>query len=210
MSAAALEQPCEQPCEEVVEQPSDELTLLEAADLISDRLAGYRVEILGSQILVTPPADGPHGRSLTRCMRPLVAAGLDDEETNVIQAIGVWLPDGPSDYAIPDLALVDSDFEDHPAEFNCYDPSVFRLVLEITSSNRQTDVMTKPAAYATAGIPVYVIVDRTKRRVMVLTEPKDGEYRVHTVHRPGEQFELPESIGALVTMDVDSMLGPVK
>ena len=41
-------------------------------------------------------------------------------------------------------------------------------------------------------------------------EPKDGEYRVHTVHRPGEQFDLPESIGALVTMDVDSMLGPVK
>ncbi|MDH6130883.1 Uma2 family endonuclease [Kitasatospora sp. MAA4] len=198
MSAAAIEQPCEQ------------LTLLEAADLISSRLAGYRVEILGSQILVTPPADGPHGRSLTRIMKPFMAAGLDEGDTELIQAIGVWLPDGPSDYVIPDLALVDADFEDHPAELNCYDPVVFRLVVEVTSANYQTDLKTKPAAYASAGIPVYVIVDRRNRRVMVLTDPKDGEYRVHAVHHPGQRFTLPESIGAAVEIDVDSVLGPVK
>lgn len=43
MSAAAVEQPFEQP------------TLLEAAELISSKLVGHRVEIIGSQIIVTPP-----------------------------------------------------------------------------------------------------------------------------------------------------------
>jgi len=36
---------------------------------------------------------------------------LGDEETEVLQGIGLWLPSGPEDYAIPDLALVDSDFD---------------------------------------------------------------------------------------------------
>ncbi|WP_035804763.1 Uma2 family endonuclease [Kitasatospora mediocidica] len=193
-----------------IEQPTEQLSLLEAADLISSRLAGYRVEIIGSQITVTPPADGPHGRSLTRIMKPFMAAGLDEGETELIQAIGVWLPDGPSDYAIPDLALVDADFEDHPGKLNCYDPAVFRLVVEVTSSNHQTDLKTKPAVYASAGIPVYLIVDRRNRRVMVLTDPEDGEYRVHAVHHPGKRFTLPESIGAVVEIDVDSVLGPAK
>ncbi|MFH9351060.1 hypothetical protein [Kitasatospora sp. NPDC017646] len=38
-----------------------------------------------------------------------------------------------------------------------------------------------------------------------MTEPKDGEYREKVVHRPGESFTLPESIGAVVTMSVDDL-----
>ncbi len=105
---------------------------------------------------------------------------------------------------------MDSDFADHKISFNCYDPSVFRLVLEVTSSNLGDDVRKKPLAYAGAGIPVYVIVDRTKRLLRVLTDPHDGEYRIHTIHRPGESFTLPASIGAEVTLEVDAVLGPEK
>ncbi|GAA2235530.1 MULTISPECIES: Uma2 family endonuclease [Kitasatospora] len=198
MSAAAVEEPIEQP------------SLLEVADKISDQLVGHRVEIIGSEITVTPPADGPHGDTLTDIMIPFLAAGLHGERTRVIQAIGIWLPDGPSDFAIPDLAVVDSDYGDHKVEFNCYDPAVFRLVLEVTSSNLSSDLKRKPAAYAQAGVPVYVIADRKNRRVMVLTDPHDGEYRVHAVHHPGQSFELPESVGAKVTLSVDSVLGPEK
>ncbi|MBP0453337.1 Uma2 family endonuclease [Kitasatospora sp. RG8] len=198
MSAAAVEEPMEQP------------TLLEAAELISNQLPGYRVEIIGSQITVTPPPNMRHGRSLTRLMRALFEAGLDDGETEVFQNIGIWLPDGPSDYAVPDLAVLDADSDDHLIEYNCYDPAVFRLVLEVTSSNHSDDLKKKPAAYASAGVPVYVIVDRTNQRVMVLTEPQDGEYRLHAVHHPGQSFTLPESIGASVTLAVDDVLAAKK
>lgn len=198
MSAAAVEEPFEQP------------TLLEMAEQIADRFAGYRVEIIGGQITVAPPADGLHGASLTDIMIPFIAAGLHGEDSRVIQAIGLWLPDGPSDYAIPDLAVVDADFGDHLVEYNCYDPSIFRLVLEVTSSNHIHDLKVKPAGYASAGVPVYVIVDRKNRKVMVLTDPRDGEYRVHAVHHPGQSLTLPESVGAPVTLAVDSVLGPEK
>ncbi|MEU9130014.1 Uma2 family endonuclease [Kitasatospora sp. NPDC048540] len=198
MSAAAVEHPYEQP------------TLLEAADLISSRLTGHRVEIIGGQIAVTPPADASHSRALTRIMATLIAAGMNGDGSEVHQAVGVWLPDGPSDYAVPDLSITDADIDDHPVEYNCYDPAAFRLVLEVTSSNLGDDLKKKPSAYASAGIPVYVIVDRQNRRVMVLTEPSDGEYRVNAVHRPGQSFVLPASIGAEVKLDVDAVLGPEK
>ncbi|MFD0277306.1 Uma2 family endonuclease [Kitasatospora sp. NPDC127111] len=198
MSAAAVEEPMEQP------------TLLEAAELISNQLPGHRVEIIGSQITVTPPPNVRHGRSLTKLMRVLFEAGLDDDETEVIQNVGIWLPEGPSDYAIPDLAVLDANSDDHLIEYNCYDPAVFRLVVEVTSSNHSDDLKKKPAAYASAGVPVYVIVDRTNERVMVLTEPQDGEYRVHAVHHPGQTFTLPDSIGASVTLKVDDVLATKK
>ncbi|MFG2823245.1 Uma2 family endonuclease [Kitasatospora sp. NPDC048365] len=198
MSAAAVEQPAEQP------------TLLEAADMISSQLVGHRVEIIGSEITVTPPASGSHADVLTEIMLSLAAAGLHGEHSRVLQAVGLWFPEGPFDYAIPDLAVVDADFRDHLVEYNCLDPAVFRMVLEVTSSNLGDDLKKKPAAYASAGVPVYVIVDRKNRRVLVLTEPRDGEYRVQAPYRPGQSFELPESVGARVVLSVDSVLGPEK
>ncbi|SFL90508.1 Uma2 family endonuclease [Streptomyces pini] len=194
MSAAAVEYPCD-----------DAPNLLEEAEELSRKLPGYRVEIIGGEITVTPPADGHHGLSLTDLTFALAA--LHGRESKVIQAMGVWLPDGPFDYAVPDLAVVDADFVDHLVEHNCYDPAVFRMVLEVTSSNYGNDLKKKVTAYAIAGIPVYVIADRRNRRVHVLTEPEYGEYRVHAVHPPGESFTLPESVGAPVTLEVDRVLG---
>ncbi|GAA1149155.1 Uma2 family endonuclease [Kitasatospora gansuensis] len=196
MSAAAVEQ----------HHP----TLLEVADRMSDQLIGHRVEIIGGQITVTPPANRPHSRVLARMNDAMVAAGLQSDQTEVLQAVGVWLPEGPSDYAIPDLAVLDvgpGDDEDDYVAFGCYDPAIFRMVLEVTSSNLSDDLKKKPAAYAGAGIPVYVIVDRKNEKVMVLTDPSDGEYRVHAVHHRGQSFTLPESIGAAVTLSVDGVLG---
>ncbi|PJE94520.1 hypothetical protein CUT44_30395 [Streptomyces carminius] len=194
MSAAAVEHPCD-----------DAPNLLEEAEKLSRKLPGYRVEIIGGEITVTPPADGHHGVSLTDLT--LALAGLHGEETKVVQAMGVWLPDGPFDYAVPDLAVVDADFAERLVQYNCYDPAVFRLVLEVTSANYGNDLKKKVLAYAIAGIPVYVIADRRNRRVHVLTEPEYGEYRVHAVHPPGESFTLPESVGGAVTLEVDRVLG---
>ncbi|MGP4004158.1 Uma2 family endonuclease [Streptomyces sp. 8N706] len=184
-----------------------EPTLLEEAEEVSRRIPGYRVEIIGGEITVTPLADGHHCVSLTDIMIPLIAAGLHGDACRVVQALGIWLPDGPFDFAAPDLAVVDADFADHLVEHHCYDPAIFRMVLEVTSSNYGNDLKKKVLAYAIAGIPVYVIADRRNCRVRVLTDPEFGEYRVHAVHPPGESFSLPASVGAAVTLDVDTVLG---
>ncbi|AVZ75060.1 hypothetical protein SLUN_25610 [Streptomyces lunaelactis] len=201
MSAAAVEH--HMPCDD--DEPP---TLLESANELMERLPGYRVEIIGGNIIVAPPADGPHARALTKLMRPFITAGLDDGETEVLQAIGLWLPTGPEDYAIPDLVVVDADFDEHLIENNSYDPACFRLVLEVTSSNYNNDLKNKVAAYAEAAIPVYVIVDRKNDRVHLLTDPVPGEatYENHTLHARGHQATLPDSIGAKVTLDVTALL----
>ncbi|MFD4792156.1 Uma2 family endonuclease [Streptomyces anulatus] len=196
MSAAAVEHPCD-------DEPE---TLLETANRLTEQLPGHRVEIIGGVITVAPPADGPHARALTKLMRPFISAGLDDGESEVLQGIGLWLPGGPQDFAIPDLAIVDADFDEHPRENNSYDPACFRLVLEVTSGNYQNDLRNKVIAYAQARIPVYVIVDRKHGRVHVLTEPLPGGYDRHEVYAPGQQAPLPASIGAEVSLDVDEIV----
>ncbi|MFF9895611.1 Uma2 family endonuclease [Streptomyces longispororuber] len=189
-----------------VEQPHDDRSLTAEANRLRDRNPGYRVEIIGGQLVVTPSADFAHARVLSRLKTPFAAAGLAGGETEVLEAVGVWLPTGTEDYAIPDLVVVDADAEEHHIENNCYDPLVFRLVLEVTSSNYQTDLRTKVAAYADAKIPVYVIVDRKHQRLHVLTDPEAGGYANHQVHAPGQAVTLPDSIGAKVSLDVAAIL----
>ncbi|MGW3335668.1 Uma2 family endonuclease [Streptomyces rubiginosohelvolus] len=116
--------------------------LIEAANRLMERLPGYRVEIIDGMLTVAPLRDGPHADALTTVMLPLLSAGLSDghTEVEVLQGIGLRLPSGPEDYAIPDLAIVDADFDEHLTENNCYDPACFRLVLEVTSENHRTDL----------------------------------------------------------------------
>ncbi|MFQ6849686.1 Uma2 family endonuclease [Streptomyces sp. 35M1] len=182
--------------------------LIEAANRLMDRLPGYRVEIIEGMLTVAPLRDGPHADALTTVMLPLLSAGLSDGDTEVevLQGIGLWLPSGPEDYVIPDLSIVEADFDDHLIENNCYDPACFRLVLEVTSENHRADLRHKVTAYAQAKIPVYVIVDRKHGRVHVLTEPLPAGYDRHEVYAPGQQAPLPASIGAEVSLDVDEIV----
>ncbi|MER6997571.1 Uma2 family endonuclease [Streptomyces sp. NPDC000410] len=196
MSAAAAEHPCD----------GEPRTLLEEADRLMEQLPGYRVEIIGGVLTVTPPPDPDHADVLTDVMIPFLAAGLHGTETRVHQGIGLWLPDGPEDYAIPDLAVVDADFREHLIEFKCCDPAIFRLVLEVTSSNYKNDLRNKVIAYARAKVPVYVIVDRKHTRVHILTNPIADEYDNHEIYAPGQQITLPDSIGAEVKLDVTELL----
>ncbi|MEU1791324.1 Uma2 family endonuclease [Streptomyces sparsogenes] len=171
-----------------------------------DRLPGWRVEIIGGVLTVTPIPDASHAVTLTDLMRRFLAAGLHEQATEVAWGVGVWLPTGPEDFAIPDLVVVDADIDEHLIENSCYDPVAFRLVLEVTSSNYNNDLRNKVAAYAEAKIPVYLIVNRKHGRVHVLTDPVAGGYDTHRVHAPGEQITLPDSIGAEVTLDVAELL----
>ncbi|GAB2985290.1 Uma2 family endonuclease [Streptomyces pseudoechinosporeus] len=189
-----------------VERPHEHRPLTAEANRLMDRNPGYRVEIIGGQILVSPPPDGPHAVALTDLMLPFLTAGLHGTESRVVQGIGLWLPTGTEDYAIPDLSLVDADFQDHYVENNCYDPVCFRLVLEVTSSNYRTDLRDKVKAYASAKVPVYVIVDRKHQRLHVLTEPAGDEYENHRPHSPGEVVTLPEEVGAEVILNVEQIL----
>ncbi|MER7841020.1 Uma2 family endonuclease [Streptomyces sp. NPDC096040] len=182
------------------------MTLTAVADEIMERLPGWRAEVIHGQLLISPLRDASHACALTDLLVRFAAVGLHGTDTDVLQNVGLRLPTGADDYAIPDLVIVDADIDDHLVENNCCAPACFRLVLEVTSSYRTTDLHIKASAYAAATIPVYVTVDREQRRLHVLTAPVGGVYTDHRVHATDEIVTLPDSIGAKVTLDVDQIL----
>ncbi|MFI6344486.1 Uma2 family endonuclease [Streptomyces sp. NPDC050560] len=179
----------------------------DVADQISRAMPGHRVEILQGRLTVAPPADGEHAVALSWLMRQFDRAGAWEAGLRFVQGIGVSLPTGPQDYAIPDLSVVDKDFREAGTYANCYAPRAFRLVVEVTSpSNRSDDLGIKAEAYARAGIPVYVVVDRRQDEVLVHTDPRRAKYRSVERYKRGMDVPVPESVGIELSLSADQML----
>ncbi|MEV0192044.1 Uma2 family endonuclease [Kitasatospora purpeofusca] len=116
------------------------------------------------------------------------------------------MPSSPFDCAMPDVPVVGPEADDRVPGFNCYDPAHFRPVVEVGASAPGDELTRKPAAYAAAGVPVRVVVDRAGEQVVVLTEPRGSVYRVREVRGRGEEFTPPPSIGASVTFAVADLV----
>ncbi|MEU9789494.1 Uma2 family endonuclease [Streptomyces sparsogenes] len=93
------------------------------------------------------------------------------------------------------------------------DPAGVLMTVEVTSYDYDTDRrdrVEKPAAYAAADIPVYLLVDRDACALMVHTNPdaKLGRYR--DVHEAlfGEQVVIPDPVG--ITLDTDILKAYVR
>ncbi|MER6315458.1 Uma2 family endonuclease [Streptomyces sp. NPDC001581] len=164
------------------------------------------MEILQGRLTVTPPADGPHAESLTWLIEELFTAGARQAGLKYLQGIGLWLPSGPTDFAIPDLSLVESDYRDAHVEKNCFAPHIFRMVVEVTSSNWSDDLGTKVDCYAQAGIPIYLVADRRHDEALLHTDPRSGEYRSCKAFKRGTSVPLPESLGITLELPVDRLL----
>ena len=80
------------------------------------------------------------------------------------------------------------------------------MAVEITSNDSDTnqrDRVEKPDGYAAAGIPVYLLIDRDDRSVVVYNQPEDGRYR-HAEKLPfGATVELPDPVG--ITLDTEPL-----
>ena len=80
------------------------------------------------------------------------------------------------------------------------------MAVGITSHDRDTDKrdrVEKPVGYATAGIPLYLLIDRDNRRVTVFSEPKDGRYQQAPSYPWGTPVDLPEPLG--FTLDTQEL-----
>ncbi len=183
-----------------------EMTIAEAADRVSSWLPGHRVEILRGSLIVTPPPDGPHQGTVFEIGYEIRRAGAKEAGLKVRPGIGLWLPTGPADYAIPDLAIVEAGYENALVEKNCYAPHVFRMVLEVTSSNWTDDTANKVEIYAETGIPVYLVADRKHDEVLLYRNPADGKYPDPARYKRGQTVTVPESVGVTLDLSVDTLL----
>ncbi|MFE0130569.1 Uma2 family endonuclease [Streptomyces sp. NPDC059037] len=183
-----------------------ESSLADAADRLWEELPGHRVEILNGSIVVTPPPDGPHQETCYDVAFEFKEAGAREAGLRAVPGIGLWLPTGRDDYAIPDVSVVTYDYKDALVEKNCYAPHVFRLVLEVTSSNWSNDTVIKLKTYAEAGVPVYVIVDREHDQILVHTDPEGGHYGAVTPYKRGTTVLMPPIVGVGLELSADRLL----
>lgn len=159
---------------------------------------GWRAEIVGEQITVTPPPDQPHNLIAHRLHRALLRAVT--VEIAIFQTLGLSIP-LLGKLFIPDLVVI-PEAEVAKGESQPVLAEQALLVAEITSkSNADTDRKAKLWAYAHAPVPLYLLVDRFDEAgpaVTVYSEPTSGYYqRIQRVPF-GESLQIPEPVELLL------------
>ncbi|HLN05050.1 MAG TPA: Uma2 family endonuclease [Acidimicrobiales bacterium] len=116
---------------------------------------GYRREIIGGSLIVTPAPTGGHQR-VTGKLYALLQTAETDEVMAMVAPYDWWLPDGGS--VQPDVMVIRRDDFDPAGPLPA--SAVPLLVVEVLSpSNPTQDRMLKRDLYERLGVPAYWIVD---------------------------------------------------
>jgi Uma2 family endonuclease len=182
MAIAATERP---DSSESLAEDRDEVL---SAFLELDVPEGYRAELIEGEILVTPPPDGSHEDYMGKIAWQIARRSASDMYSvatkGLVTPLGHFIPDG----AVGPLGL-----------FNGLDPWArpdgVLMVVEVTSSRPEKDRDAKRRGYAAAGIPFYLLVDRSQGTVTLFADPRKPEEQDYlTVTRVpfGKPLDLPE------------------
>ncbi|KOU00873.1 restriction endonuclease [Streptomyces sp. NRRL F-2295] len=156
---------------------------------------GWRAEIDERQIVLVPPPHAHHNGIAAKNQRRLYATLPEDLE--IYQTLGIHIAPLGKLY-VPDLVVMPAELiaAAAPETSDPMDASEALLVVEITSrGNAREDRTKKYRAYARAGVPMYLLIDRFDTRgpmATLFTEPNgDGTYK-HTDAVPfGKSLTLP-------------------
>ena len=156
---------------------------------------GWRAEMDEGRIVLLPPPHAHHNGIASKVQRRLYA-NLP-EEMGIYQTLGVHVAPLDALY-VPDLVVMPSELiaAADPDTSDPMDASEALLVVEITSKgNAREDRTKKYRAYARAGVPMYLLVDRFDMRGPMATlfmEPnEDGTYKRSDAVPFGKQLTLP-------------------
>ncbi|MFD7448950.1 Uma2 family endonuclease [Kitasatospora sp. NPDC059827] len=147
---------------------------------------GFKIELFGTyeEIIVTAPQDGACVDAIARFARTVAREAA--EELYVSTHRGLITPTGrfvPAATVAPVGHFQSQDPWSLPTGITC--------VLEITSTNPRKEREPKRLGYAAAGIPCYLLVDRTDGTVTLFTEPDGGDYITRTKVEFGKSIDLP-------------------
>ncbi|MFI0739312.1 Uma2 family endonuclease [Streptomyces sp. NPDC021100] len=152
-----------------------------------------RLEFINGRIEVKPVPDGDH-REIVMWLQDVCRDRRAD--VRLYGEASLKVENCRKGRAIADAALTPRKYFAGHGDWS--DPKGVLMVVEVTSDDADTnrrDRMEKPAGYASAGIPVYLLVDRERRMVTVYSDPEDGTY-LSSVSRPyGTPVALPDPVG---------------
>ncbi|MEU6898131.1 Uma2 family endonuclease [Streptomyces virginiae] len=151
---------------------------------------GCKVEIIEGIVTVAPPPVNDHNLIADLVQQRLYS--VIPEGWGVFQTLNAAVPSRSGLY-IPDLVVVPRQAVPRGESFTPAD--VAELVVEITSrSNAVHDRVAKLNGYATAGIPLYLLIDphaTGSPTIHLYGEPSDGAYRVLWAGKFGEAVPIP-------------------
>lgn len=160
--------------------PARAFTYHDLADLPAD---GYKREIIGGALIVTPAPNWRHQRVSANLTHLLLQA--ETPKTMVLASPLDWFHDDGG-VVQPDLVVLRrSQIE---GQRRLEQPTTPLLVVEILSpSNRAYDLTLKRDLYQRLGVPAYWIVDPVGPSVVVL-RLDDGRYRTEAEVGAGEEL----------------------
>ncbi|MGP3976905.1 Uma2 family endonuclease [Streptomyces sp. 8N114] len=173
---------------ETPEEPDGSFDALFRTLMTMDVPEGYRAEIIGGNIVMSPWSKGYY----LRAMRSLRAQLEPHVPTGTIVDSSPYLftfPDQERAFG-PDVFVASEAAFD--TEERYIDGEALVLVAELTSaSTRNVDWSDKLAVYAKAGVGVYLLLDMEKQTVSVFSDPAPEGYRTRKTCQFGKALRLP-------------------
>ena len=164
---------------------------------------GWRAEIDEQQIVLVPPPHAHHN-GIAELVQRRLYRGLPDD-LGIYQTLGVHVAPLEKLY-VPDLVVMERELVmgADPETSDPMDASEALLIVEITSKGNARDDRTKKyRAYARAGVPMYLLIDRFDMRgpmATLFTEPnEDGTYKQSDPVPFGKPLTLPEPFGTTLS-----------
>ncbi|WP_419995941.1 Uma2 family endonuclease [Streptomyces boninensis] len=159
--------------------------LLELDEHVPD---GYRTEIIGGNVVMSPWSKGYYGlamHSLRNQLEPHLPEGqIVDSSPFLFTFPGVERAYGP-DVWVADAAAFRT-------ERRHLDGEALSLVAELTSSStRDADWGDKVPAYGRAGVPVYLLLDMQESATTLFWQPTDEGYAARLTVPFGEKLRVP-------------------
>ena len=175
--------------DDTAEAPTSLSTMRDLLDSL-DTPQGFKTELVNGEIIVTPPAQGDHEVAIGTVNRQIAKKSHSDE----FIATGNRGLAMRGENFIPDLTIgPESVFAGSDLWGS---PDGTELVVEVTSpTSLHRDRVVKRLAYASAMIPLYLLVDRQDKTVTLFSEPDGADYRVSRRASFGENLPLPEPFG---------------
>jgi Uma2 family endonuclease len=179
---------------------SSELSLDEMFDAL-ERMPvpeGYKVEIVEGTVHMSPQRD-THWEIIRRIVR-----ALEDRfgmQVKVKSDVRIDFPGHKNGFAPDVVKLSDTAQLDSHRRWRYQDVEFVTEV--ISSGTADSDYGKKKAAYATAGVPVYLIADPYTGLCHVFTLPQDDEYRNKLTIKFGEPIDLTGTVIDLVLETAD-------
>lgn len=135
-------------------------------------LLSERYELIDGEILSNVGQNPPHAVSVIRAI--LWLAGVFGGDYVLTQTtLEVSEVDRAANRPEPDVIVVRRPSDEYavaPAGAEA------RLVIEVADTTLRTDLTTKAALYARAGVPEYWVLDVTSRRLIIHRQPANGTY----------------------------------